>query len=226
MGYVVVKISGRLLSPPRSDYYRILRDSILEARSFANLAIVCGGGPTARGYIEVLRDIGVSEAFLDIIGIAVSRVNALALALALMPYSPPRPIEGIEEAVEVALRGLIPVLGGLQPGQSTNAVAVALAEALRADIVINMLAGVNGVYVPPPGFEGSRRLDRVSYEELEGVIRRYPQLAGTYELFDNVALKVAERSKIRVLFVDGSDPRVLIRVLHGEKVEGTMLTTT
>jgi uridylate kinase len=58
------------------------------------------------------------------------------------------------------------------------------------------------------------------------VIRRYPQLAGTYELFDNVALKVAERSKVRVLFVDGSDPRVLIRVLRGEKVEGTMLTTT
>lgn len=222
MRYVVVKVSGRLLSPPSSEYYRLLRDSILEARGYANLAIVCGGGPMARGYIEVLRVLGVPEALLDIIGISVSRVNALALALALTPYSPPRPVGGIEEAVEVASRGLIPVLGGLQPGQSTNAVAVTLAEALRADVV-NMLAGVNGVYVPPPGFEGSRRLDRVSYGELEEVIRRYPQLAGTYELFDNVALRVAERSRVKVLFVDGSDPGVLVKVLRGEKVVGTIL---
>ncbi len=223
MRYAVIKVSGRLLSPPNVDYYRMLRDSILEARGYANLAIVCGGGPIARNYIEVLRALHVPETFLDVAGIAVSRVNALALALTLMPYSPPRPIESIEEAVEVASRGLIPVLGGLQPGQSTNAVAVALAEALRADIVINMLAGINGVYMPPPGFEGSRRLDRVSYGELDELIRRYPQLAGTYELFDNVALRVAERSGVKVLFVRGDDPRVIVRFLSGEKVEGTLL---
>jgi len=223
MGYVVVKVSGRLLNPPNVDYYRRLRDAVLEARGYSGLAIVCGGGPTARGYIEVLRALHIPEALLDLMGIAVSRVNALALALALTPHSPPRPIESIEEAVELASRGLIPVLGGLQPGQSTNAVAVTLAEALKADIVINMLAGIDGVYVPPPGFEGSRRLDRISYGELESLIRGYPQLAGTYELFDNVALRVAERSRVKVLFVRGDDPTVIVRVVRGEKVDGTLL---
>lgn len=220
---VVVKISGRLLSPPSYDYLESLRSSIIEARRMAGIAIVCGGGPMARGYIEVLRKLGVPEALLDIIGIKISRVNALAVALALSPFSPPRALESIEEAVEVSSRGLIPVLGGLQPGQSTNAVAVALAEALRADMVINMLSDIDGVYVPPPGFEGSRRVERISYGELEDIIRSYPQLAGTYELFDNVALRIAERSKVKVLFVNGRNPDVIVRVLRGEKVEGTLL---
>ncbi len=223
MRYTVIKVSGRLLSPPNIDYLRMFRDVILEARNYTGLAIVCGGGPIARGYIETLRALGVPEALLDIVGITVSRLNALALALILTPYSPPRSIESIEEAVEVASRGLIPILGGLQPGQSTNAVAITLAEALKADIVINMLSGVDGIYVPPPGSTGSRRLDRVSYEELEEIIRRYSQLAGTYELFDNVALRVAERSKVKVLFVDGSNPTIIMRVLRGEKVVGTLL---
>jgi len=220
---IVVKVSGRLLSPPRADYLRSFREAVEEARSYASLAIVCGGGPLARGYIEALRLLGVPEALLDVVGIRVSRVNALALALALSPLSPPRAIESVEEAVELTSRGLIPVLGGLQPGQSTNAVAVSIAEALRADLVVNMLSGIDGIYMPPPGFEGSRRLDTIGYRELEDIIRSYPQLAGTYELFDNVALRLAERSNVKVLFVDGSDPRILARIARGEKVEGTLL---
>lgn len=223
MRSIVVKISGRLLNPPRLEYFRALRDSVIEARSYARLAIVCGGGPMARSYIDVLRALNVPEAFLDIMGIEVSRVNALALALTLLPYTPPRVIRDIGEAVEVVMSGLTPVLGGLQPGQSTNAVAVELAEALRADLVINMLYGIDGIYIPPPGLEGSRRVDRVTYGELEELIKRYPQLAGTYELFDNVALRIAERSKVKVLFVDGSDPKIIAKVARGEEVNGTLL---
>lgn len=222
--FVVVKISGRLLSPPRSDYFKGLRDSILEASKSVGVAIVTGGGPLARSYIDVLRGLGVSEAFLDIVGIKVSRLNALALALTLMPHSHPRAFESIEEAAEAAFKGLIPVMGGLQPGQSTNAVALALAEALRAKLVINMLSGIDGVYKPPPGFEGSRRLDKLSYTDMEELLRAYPQIAGSYELLDMVALRIAERSRIKVFFTSGDDPKVIAKIVGGERVNGTLLS--
>ncbi len=221
--FIVVKVSGRLLSPPRLDYLKSLRDSVLEASRSVGIAIVTGGGSLARSYIDVLRGLGVSEAFLDVVGIKASRLNALALALTLTPFSPPRALESVEEAVELAFKGLIPVMGGLQPGQSTNAVALTLAEALKAKLVINMLSGIDGVYKPPPGFEGSRRLDKLSYTDMEELLRSYPQIAGSYKLLDIVALRVAERSGIKIFFTSGDDPQVITRIVRGEHVDGTLL---
>ncbi|MEM1712785.1 MAG: UMP kinase, partial [Acidilobaceae archaeon] len=141
-------------------------------------------------------------------------------------YSTIKIPESIEEAVDVAVKGLIPVIGGLQPGQSTNAVATSLAEALKAKLLLNMLDGVDGVYKPPPGVKGSRRLDRATYDELEEIIREYPQIAGRYELIDNVALSIARRSNIRILFVNGQNPQVIPLVIRGEKVTGTIVESS
>ncbi|MEM0365818.1 MAG: UMP kinase [Acidilobaceae archaeon] len=221
--YIVVKISGRLLTPPRLSYLSMLRDSILESYRYGGLAIVTGGGPLSREYIGVLRELSVPESILDVVGIYASRLNALALASILLPYSTIKIPESIEEAVDVAVKGLIPVIGGLQPGQSTNAVATSLAEALKAKLLLNMLDGVDGVYKPPPGVKGSRRLDRATYDELEEIIREYPQIAGRYELIDNVALSIARRSNIRILFVNGQNPQVIPLVIRGEKVTGTIV---
>lgn len=223
MRYVVVKVSGRLLSPPQTEWLLELKKAVEETLHSARLAFVVGGGALARSYIQALRSLGVSEALLDTLGIRVSRLNAYALALALSPYSSLRVPESVEEAVDEARRGLIPVLGGLQPGQSTNAVSVSLAEALGADAVINLLAEIDGVYYPAPGEPGSRLVERITYREMGELISSYPQLAGFYELFDNVALRIAERSRVKVFFTSGRSPEVIARFVRGEKVRGTLL---
>ncbi|MCX8196391.1 MAG: UMP kinase [Acidilobaceae archaeon] len=220
---VVVKLSGRLLSPPRAAYLRALRDSLLRASALRPIAVVAGGGPLSREYISALRELGVPEALLDVMGINAARLNALCLSLALYPRAPPRALATLEEAAEALARGFIPVMGGLQPGQSTNAVALSLAEAVGAKLVINALAGVEGVYDGPPGSEGSRLLERVSYEEMEALVAKNPQVAGAYELMDHVALSIARRSSIRVLFVNGEEPALIERAIRGERVVGTLL---
>ncbi|MEN2999375.1 MAG: UMP kinase [Acidilobaceae archaeon] len=220
---IVVKLSGRLLSPPRPAYLRQLREALLRSAEVRPLAVVTGGGPLSREYIAALRELGVPEALLDVMGINAARLNALLLSLTLYPRSPPRPMLTLEEAAEALAIGLIPILGGLQPGQSTNAVALSLAEAVGAELVVNMLSGIAGVYSPPPGKEGSRLLERISYEEMESLISQFPQLAGTYELLDHVALRIAKRSSLRVLFVSGDEPEVVERASRGEKVRGTLM---
>lgn len=223
MEWLVVKISGRLLYPLHSSWLMELRDSVLESIAITRIAIVTGGGPLAREYIQALRGIGVSESLLDSVGIRVSRLNAFTIALALSPHASLKIPESIEEAVEIARRGLIPVVGGLQPGQSTNAVSLSLAEALGAKTVVNLLADIDGVYKPPPGLPGSRMVERISYSEMEELISKHPQVAGAYELFDIVALKLAQRSGIKVFFTSGKNPRVIFSYVRGEKVRGTLL---
>jgi len=110
------------------------------------------------------------------------------------------------------------VMGGLQPGQSTNAVAASAAEAVGARVLVNMLRGVDGVYTPRPGVPGARRLDRLTYDELWRLLEGAGQEAGGYALFDHVAISIARRSSILVYFVDGLEPEVLERVAAGEAV--------
>ncbi len=222
---LVVKISGGLLDPPSRDYLEKLSSTLKELRRIGyTLAVVVGGGRGARERIEAARSMGVPESILDEIGIEYSRVNALTLASVLMPYSTPRIPKSIMEAVDVALRGLIPVTGGMQPGQSTNAVAAGIAEALGARLLVNMLRGVDGVYDPAPGVPGARLLEKACYRDLERIIAGHSQTAGGYTLFDHVALRIAERSRINILFLDGGDPGILLEAAASPgRVRGTLI---
>jgi uridylate kinase len=46
--------------------------------------------------------------------------------------------------------------------------------------------------------------------------------AGSYELFDPVAIKLVERSKIQSWIIDGRKPENIIRVINGDTV-GTLI---
>ena len=217
--YMVIKISGSLIYPPSPDYLRGLRSAVFRLHEEGvGLGIVVGGGAAARSFITALRPLGVPESLLDVIGIEAANLNALAVALALGPLSPPEVASDIRDAVRMAREGLIPVMGGLQPGQSTNSVAAVLAEALQADLLVNLLNGVDGVYTGRPGEPGSKKLDTLSYDLLESIVAEKSQLAGSYELFDHVALGVVRRSRLKLVFADGRDPDVIIRISKGERV--------
>ena len=58
------------------------------------------------------------------------------------------------------------VMGGLQPGQSTNAVGALVAEAIGADLFINA-TDVDGVYTSDPKKDPeARKLDIVDTDKL------------------------------------------------------------
>ncbi|HJJ36343.1 MAG TPA: UMP kinase, partial [Methanocorpusculum sp.] len=98
--------------------------------------VVVGGGGEARRYINVCRDIGLDEATSDEIGIRVTRINAALLIGALGDHAYPRVAESYIEAKEFAVSGKIVVMGGVTPGQTTDAVAAVLAEETRADLLL------------------------------------------------------------------------------------------
>ena len=220
---LVVKVSGSLLYPPNPSYVSSLAGVLAGLRDRGyTLGVVVGGGALARELIGAGRRLGLTGAGQDLLGIEASRLNALLLALALYPHASPRIPRSIEEAVDQAARGLIPVLGGLQPGQSTNAVAMVLAEALRAGMVVNCLRGVEGVYDRDPSEPGARLLERITLEDLWNIVRSYPQVPGVYTLIDHVAVEVARRSRTRIVYVECSDPGVIERVASGERI-GTLV---
>jgi len=218
-GSAVIKFSGSLIYPPSASYLSDLRETVKALLDEGwRIAVVVGGGEVAREYIRTLRALGVPESLLDEIGIESANLNALSVALALYPLSPPAVPRDLREAVRVSQEGLVPVLGGLQPGQSTNAVAAVLAEAIKADLLVNLLNGVDGVYTGRPGEPSSRKIDNLTYSQLEEIILGKEQVAGGYELFDRVALEIVKRSRLTLVFADGRNPAVLVKVIRGEGV--------
>lgn len=218
---IVVKLSGSLFF---SDDFKEMVDSIKDAlnrRAELTAVFVAGGGKKAREYINVASEFGADQATLDEIGIKTSRLNALVLASALGEFSESVVPETLEELVQT-LRGntRAVVIGGLHPGQSTNAVGALVAEKLRASRFVNA-TDVDGVYtVDPRKSSSAKRIDRITTQELSKIIGGESMKAGYYDLMDPVALKLLERSKIDTWIVK-CEPKVIDAALLGKRVGGT-----
>lgn len=185
--------------------------------------IVVGGGNIARKYIEAMRKLDVSDAICDLMGIKVAKLNAYLLVSAIKENVYPKVPDTLEEAISMFSMGKIVVMGGLQPGQSTNAVAALLAESIKADVFINATT-VDGVYTAPPGTPGARKLEQVTAEELMKIMQETSKFkAGEYRLFDPLAILIVRRAKLLVKIVDGRDPRNVLRATKGEKIGTTLV---
>lgn len=189
------------------------------------LVIITGGGDNARKYIKVARDLGASECFCDILGIEITRLNARLLITALGENVYPETPDSITVLRKVFQNYKIVVAGGMYPAQSTNAVAALSAEAIGADLFINATS-VDGVYtVDPKKDQSAKKLDVIKTEELMKIILSGRIDAGSYELFDPLAVKIVDRSGIPTRIINGQIPENIERVVNGEKL-GTLILAT
>lgn len=224
---VVVKLGGHLF-PTKLDTGQIaaFSNAITELHSSGHrIVVVTGGGRVARKYIDAARMLGASEFTCDLLGIAISRVNAQLFITSLGKVAYPQPVTSLEEALKMSDSDKIIVLGGLQPGQSTNAVAGLIAEAYQADLLVNA-TDVDGVYTADPDEDShAKKLDVIRTDALLQLLLSKRLEAGSYVLFDPVAIKIVERSRIPTRIIDGRKPANLFAAIQGKNV-GTLILST
>jgi uridylate kinase len=222
----VLKLGGFIFDSELSGkkvgtYAKVMKEFSRKNR----LVAVTGGGSIARKYIAAARELGASEFVCDQIGIHVSRLNAKVLATALGEAALPNMPESPDDLMASIGSNLIVVMGGLQPGQSTNAVAALAAEAMRADLLVNA-TDVDGAYTADPRKDpNARKLDEVTPDELTEILSTEGFKAGEYNLMDPLALRIIKRSKIPAIIVDGRDPSNIAKVLDGKRI-GTKIVPT
>ena len=220
---VVVSVGGSVLAPDlepdRVADYAAAVQSLDEAGH--TLGVVVGGGPTAREYITSARDLGANEIELDQLGIAVTRLNGRLLIAALDDRAAPTPAESYEAGREAIRRGDIPVLGGIVAAQTTDAVAAAFAEYVGADLLI-YATSVPGVYdADPNSDDDATRFGELSAGELVDVIADMEMNAGASAPVDLLAAKVIQRSGIRTVVLDGTDPGRVVAAVADDEFDGT-----
>ena len=227
MKKLVISLGGSILIPALEKH--TLREYLPVLRAIAakhRLFVVVGGGGEARRYITVARELGVDEGTSDEIGILITRLNATILIAALGDDAYPKVAESHAEAKKFAESGKIVVMGGITPGQTTDAVAAVLAERVGASVFINATS-VDGIYSADPKKDpGAKRFAALTPAELLEIVGKTGLGAGSNNVLDIVAARVVERSGIPLVVLDGRDPKNLSRAILKGKFTGTVVSGT
>lgn len=219
----VVSVGGSVLAPgldsERVSAYADVIESLQDEG--VELGLVVGGGGVARDYIRTARELGANEMALDQLGIGVTRLNARLLIAALGEKAAPTPPEAYEDAAVAFHRGDVPVMGGMIPGQTTDAVGAALAETVGADVLV-YATSVDGVYSADPSENpDATKYDEIATGDLVDIIGDIEMTAGSNAPIDLLGAKIVQRSGTRTLVLDGGDPETVYRAIAEGDHEGT-----
>lgn len=187
------------------------------------LAIVVGGGKLARVIIQASDVLGHTATFKDILAVESTRIHALLIIASLKNQAYLIVPRSFEEVAKALSTDKIVVTGGLQPGQSTSAVAALIAEYWGADLLIN-LTNVDKVFDKNPKiFSDAKELDKITAEDLMEIISSQEEGPGKYDLFDKVGCEIIKRSRLKVIFTNGHDTNNIFKAVKGEPV-GTLVS--
>ena len=223
---IVIKLSGSIFSSTTNS--RSIKEygmMITELSRHMQPVVIAGGGNIARHYIGLGREVGSDEASLDIMGIQVSRLNAQLLihsvsssGSGIYPTTP----TNLEEVSIAAETGGPVILGGLHPGQSTNATSALVAEKIKAEIFLNA-TDVDGIYDSDPHINRQAKIFKtLTVGKCIEVLGKNSSMAGKYDLMDIVALKIIERSRIPTIIFHSSVSNIM-RVIKSDAKIGTRI---
>jgi len=225
MDKVVVSIGGSILVPGENDaeFIRKLADMLKEVSKEVQVAVVCGGGKTARYYAGIARDLDGDTYDQDILGIAATRMNAQLLSLALGDM-PETISDDVEQTAKASVPGKIVVMGGTVPGHTTDAVSSMLAAAMKADRIINGTS-VDAVYTDDPRKNpDAKKITSMTIDELGDIVYK-EHGASKSSVFDPLGVKLAKENKMDILIIEGRNLDELKNAILGKKINGTFVNS-
>ncbi len=224
MERVVVSIGGSVLIPEKDDakYIRALADMLREVSKEVEIMVVCGGGKVSRYYSKTGRELGGTTYQLDELGIGVTRVNAKLLDIALGDAGIGEVPMTAEECASERAAGKVPVMGGTEPGHTTDAVASMIAKACNADRIVNA-SNVDAVYTDDPRTNpDAEKITKMTIGDLEKIVYSEHDACRS-SVFDPLGVKIAKEFKIDLLMVDGRDLGELRNAILGKEINGTFV---
>jgi uridylate kinase len=87
------------------------------------------------------------------------------------------------------------------------------------------MTSVDGVYdADPHVYPDAKKYDKLTPKELLNIVMKEELKAGSRIVIDPVAAKIIERSRIKTIVIDGSNPRNILDAVNG-KHSGTEISS-
>ncbi len=219
---IAISLGGSLVFRDRPNMKVLTKLGKLLNSIDSHFAIAVGGGTIAKDYITSARKFTKNNFELDEVGIAVTKTNARLVALALKgKYA-----DSLDQAIELMGEGnKIVVIGGTEPGQTSDAVACLLAEEMEADRLVN-LSDVKGIYDKNPRNRGAKLIRTMTHRELVKMTEKHDKRRPRENfIFDLIGANILNRSKIEAHFVNGTSMKETKSAILGKKHNGTVVKT-
>jgi len=211
---IVIKVGGSMVfdeNGPRFSYLNKLVPVLKQIRRKHQLIVSIGGGKYGRIYI---KDMGKHLPKRDVewIFIELLRTNVRLLATMLKM----KPIFKLNE-IKPRTSGII---GGFEPGHSTDWTAAIAAKKIKADLIIK-LTNVDGIYTRDPNkYKNAKKMKHLSFKELHSI--KTSTSPGNYGVLDPTAIDIITRNKIQTIVMSGRNPKNIIKAVK-EKSVGSVI---
>ena len=233
MTMIVVAIGGSLLRPEVEEKHVWLNDLIMIIRERVaagdRLGLVIGGGAPAREGILLAKPLIDDDYHLDKIGIAATRLNATIIREAfteagisvsgIIPTS-------VNEAIQLLEERPVVVMGGTEPGHTTDAVAIRLAIAVNASKCI-IATNVGKVFNQDPRKNpNAKSFDFLTHDQLQQIVGPAEHKeAGGSSVVDPIAVSEATKANLELNIIDGRKIERIKNTILGSNFDGTVISS-
>lgn len=220
----VISLGGSRIVPDDVDDRFLLRfKKLLDSHGDKRFVVVCGGGSTARRYIEALRKMGRGTKAQSMEGIVVTRLHADFMSR-IFGRQANEDLPMSMRKVKNLLRGNRVVFCGAlryRKKNTSDGTTAKLAGYLKCPFI--NLTNVKGLYDSnPKKNEKAKFISRISWKDFWSLAKRIEFKAGQHFVLDQSAAKVIREKKI-VTYIVGS-LKALDEVLKGRGFVGTKIS--
>ena len=221
----VISLGGSLIVPNEINYRYVndFKKLIVRLSKKEKFVIVCGGGKTARIYINALRESGVGEEILSYIGIRITRLNAWFLINIFGKSTSEKLAKSLKEIKNLLRRNNIVIVGGLRykPNNTSDGTTANIASLLKCDFI--NVTNVKGLYDKDPKLKGAKFISRINYKNFNKIVNKIRYKAGQHFVLDQSAAKIIKKNNIKTYIV-GNNLRNLENLIKGKKFIGTTIS--
>ena len=223
---IIISLGGSLIVPDEIDFdfLKKFQNLILKyLKKDKRFFIISGGGKTARNYQgAALKIAKITKEDLDWLGIHSTRINAHLLRTIFKNWAYPKIITNPQKAKKTIKEKII-IAGGWKPGWSTDFVAVKLAQIYKAKTIIN-LSNISFVFnKDPKKYKDAKPFEKIIWSNFRKIVGNKWN-PGANLPFDPIASKLAEKLKLKVIILKGTDFKNLNNFLNKKKFQGTTIS--
>lgn len=225
--YKIISVGGSIVIPHTGfdiSFLKKFRNLILSrVKKGEKFILVIGGGATCRNYQSALSKVNkVSNTELDWLGIYTTWFNAEFVKLLFGKFVYEEVIKN--PTLKIKTNKPIIIAGGWKPGCSTDKDAVLMAKNFGAKELIN-LSNIEYVYdQDPKKFKDAKKIEKIAWPEFRKNVVGYKWVPGKNVPFDPMASGLAEKLKLKVSILNGTDLGEVEKAVGNKKFKGTVIS--
>ena len=227
---VIISLGGSLIIPNKIniEFLNQFKKTLLKNQKKFKFVIICGGGKTARTYIQGLEQTKLNSKkkilLQSYLGIASTRLNARFMA----HFFGDDAHQGIPHNMK-QIKNLLRLhnfvfCGALRysKDQTSDSTSAKLAKYFKTQFI--NLTNVKGLYEKnPKKFRSAKFIPEISYKNFLKMAKQIPFTPGQHFVLDQKAAKIIKKHKITT-YIIGNDVKQLDNLLNHKHFIGTKIS--